>query len=169
MRLYEFLALVLKAHAQVLKMLAEYHGTSGAVHVLEMGSSTHQPPIASVAAEAREGSIPWDLAFERIESSVRELALSEELESWVWTYPYYRAFVESGAALTAPLYGGQGPRSDLALVEEAYAFAQSWLKHLELPEDAAFKIQRAADQIWVRFRSEALKQLGQAPLGRISP
>ena len=168
MRLYEFLALVLEAHGQVLKMLAEYHGSSGAIHLLEMGSSAPPPPAAPVIRESREGSVPWDLAFDRIESTVRALCLSEELETWVWTSPYYRAFVESGAALTAPLYGGEGPRSDIALVEEAYAFAQDWLKHLELPPDAAFKILRAADQIWVRFRSQSLKRLGQSPLGRIA-
>ena len=83
MRLYEFLALVLEAHGQVLKMLAEYHGSSGAAHLLEMGSSAQPPPTAPVIRESRDGSVPWDLAFDRIESAVRALCLSEELETWV--------------------------------------------------------------------------------------
>ena len=110
-------------------------------------------------------------AMAEIQSAVNALNLPEVLEFYVWAYPHYRAFMESGIDLSyriPRITATGGPsESGVSLVEEAVAQAKDWFRKLPIHPSQAAAAERAAEIPWLRFRTEVLKRVGRRPLGPV--
>lgn len=178
MRLADFLIALLQAHGAVLQRLAALFGEDVLVEALEQAGD-------SPAARALESSIeieaepqwldtpgPGDSssAYAMLEDSVHEMKLPSQLEFHVWAYPHYRAFIESALDLTSRIRGPShhmGSEAGTALVEEAVAQAEAWVRTLPLPPDLAKQAREVSHVPWLRFRTEMLKKIGKRPLGPV--
>jgi len=180
MRLVDFLVLLLGAQAETLKRLAAFFGEENLVDMLEdAGESFDDRKLAGLApakfATTSVASVTWIAAstphtnasaYAELEGTVRELGLPEILEFHLWAYPHYRAFIESAIDLDSRLPAGGG-ESGAALIEEACAAADAWVKTLPIPPAVAAAAYKAAGVPWLRFRTEALKKMGRRPLGAV--
>jgi len=180
MRLVDFLVLLLGAQAETLKRLAAFFGEENLVDMLEdAGESFDDRRLAGLAPEkfatSSVASVTWidspaphsnANAYAELEGTVRELGLPEILEFHLWAYPHYRAFIESAIDLNARLSPESGV-SGTALVDEACAASEAWVKTLRIPPSVAAAAYKAAAQPWLRFRTEALKKMGRRPLGAV--
>jgi hypothetical protein len=181
-RLSEFLAEILTAHGQVLLRLAALLGEEEFLELLEKAEELYPSGDEDIASfekweawlKDRLVPSPGDTpssAMAEIQSSVTAIQLPEVLEFYVWAYPTYRAYVETGLslALRIPRQSPTGAPSEsgLQLVEDAVRRAQEWFKRLPLPSQVAATAERAAEIPWLRFRSEVLKRVGRRPLGPV--
>ena len=180
MRLVDFLVLLLQAHAETLKRLAAFFGEESLVALLEdAGESFDDRRLAGMAppsfAKTAVASVTWidtptphsnANAYAELEGTVHELGLPEVLEFHLWAYPHYRAFIESSVDLNARLSPGNSD-AGMALIEEATAAAEAWVKTLAIPPAVAAAAYKAAHVPWLRFRTEALKKIGRRPLGAV--
>ncbi|MCC7440407.1 MAG: hypothetical protein IT285_02170 [Bdellovibrionales bacterium] len=173
MRLVDFLVLVLQAHGRLLVDLKEIFGADLLLRIL----ANYKPTELAL-----QGSKLWELfplkprsshspfPFETLEKPVKEMRLNEDLEFFVWAYPYYRTFVESNVDLNETL-PFQDQQVVLALAEEATSMARAWAEAVPLPPEAESELrsraQEASRQHWVRFRSELFKRNGQSPFQRV--
>jgi hypothetical protein len=174
MRLVEYLIHLLEAHAQTLQRLAALLGESTLVEILEstgeeMEQNTAVGGASEAAAIARwfEDALPSGYSpYIEIEGAVREFNLPAMLEFHLWAYPHYRSFVEGPLDLNSRI---QGPGGDagLALVDEAVAQAQAWVRALHLPPALGLQAERAAHMPWLRFRTNVLKRIGKRPIGPV--
>jgi hypothetical protein len=115
--------------------------------------------------ESRRGDDPG-AAYAELEMAVQEMKLPKMLEFYLWAYPPYRAFIESSLDLNSRI-PGPGGNVGTAIVEEAVAQAQNWIKALPIPPAIGQQAERAAQIPWLRFRTEALKRIGRRPLGPV--
>jgi hypothetical protein len=180
MRLVDFLVLLLRAHAETLKRLGAFFGEETLVAMLEdAGESFDDRRLAGLEpakfATTSVASVIWidtptprsnTNAYGELEGTVRELDLPEVLEFHLWAYPHYRAFIESAIDLNSRLAPG-GTEPGTALIEEACASAEAWVKALPIPPSVAAAAYKAAQIPWLRFRTEALKKMGRRPLGAV--
>ncbi len=180
MRLVDLLVLLLSAQADTLKRLAAFFGEENLIHLLEdAGESFDDRRVAGLEvpkfAKTSVASITWidtpvphsnANAYGELEGTVHELGLPEVLEFHLWAYPHYRAFIESSIDLNARLAPGGG-ESGTALIEEACAAADAWVRSLAIPPAVADAAYKAALVPWLRFRTEALKKMGRRPLGAV--
>jgi len=182
MRLAEFLSEILSAHGQVLLRLAALIGEDALLELLERAEELY--PSGDEDIESFEKWEAWlkerlvhspgessSQAMAEIQSAVTELHLPEVLEFYVWAYPTYRAYVETGLnlALRIPRLSATGGPSESGaqLTEDALLRAQEWFKRLPLPSTHAAAAERAAEIPWLRFRAEVLKRVGIRPLGPV--
>ncbi|NDD91763.1 hypothetical protein EBZ37_06735, partial [bacterium] len=105
MKLAEFLAEILQAHGQVLLRLAALLGEEELLELLEQVEEIDRSGENAWEHQtrARLVSSPGDTAQDGlaiIQSSVLEMNLPSFLEFYVWAYPHYRAFIESGIDLS---------------------------------------------------------------------
>lgn len=110
MRLADFLIALLEAHAETLKRLAALFGEDNLVQLLEMAGDDKaaRPPEYEVHAQIFElpsPSRPQTDPYTAIEGAVRELDLPAVLLFHLWTYPHYRAYIESPLDLDSRLPG----------------------------------------------------------------
>lgn len=176
MRLADFLILLLRAHADTLTRLAAFFGEEAFVEMLEESGETidRALPPTKYAGEAGASVIWIDTpaphsnanAYAELEGTVRELGLPEPLAFHLWAYPHYRRFIESALDLNARMPAGGGP-SGAALIDEACEQAEAWAKALPIPKAVAEAALKAAQQPWIRFRTEALKKMGRRTLGLV--
>ncbi|MBC7386818.1 MAG: hypothetical protein H7301_11745 [Cryobacterium sp.] len=170
MKLVEFLILVLAAHAETLKRLAAFFGEEAFVEILEESDDENAPPRKS---NHPRGTLPrWmedpgsePNAYALLEGTVRDFDLPAVLQFHLWAYPPYRAFIESSVNLNAKLTPGDD--AGKALVENACADAEEWVKSLPMPSVVTVAAYKAAAVPWLRFRTETLKRLGRRPLGSV--
>ncbi|MGZ3688923.1 MAG: hypothetical protein ACXVBW_11515, partial [Bdellovibrionota bacterium] len=111
-------------------------------------------------------STGYTSAYAQLESAVHEFKLPAVLEFHLWAYPHYRAFIESPLDLNSRILG-PGNDAGLALVDEAVAQAEAWVKKLPLPPEASAHASRAAHVPWLRFRTTVLKRIGKRPMGPV--
>lgn len=104
--------------------------------------------------------------YAELEGAVQEMNLPEFLEFYLWAYPHYRAFIESPLDLDSRIRGA-GSDAGLALVEEAMAQAEQWIRSLPIPPAISQQAERAAQIPWLRFRANVLKRIGKRPLGPV--
>lgn len=180
MRLVDFLVLMLGAQAETLKRLGAFFGEENLVDMLEdagesyddrrlAGLEPNTPTAASLAPgmwTPPPGPHSNANAYAELEGTVRELGLPEILEFHLWAYPHYRAFIESTIDLNARLAPGGGELGT-ALIDEACANAEAWVKRLQIAPSVAAAAYKAAQVPWIRFRTEALKKMGRRPLGAV--
>ncbi|MBU6375673.1 MAG: hypothetical protein KGQ59_06730 [Bdellovibrionales bacterium] len=176
MSLSEFLAEILQAHGQVLLRLAALLGEEELLELLEqaeeMDNSTKT--LWESDTRARLVSSPRESASDGlglIQSTVLEMNLPSVLEFYVWAYPHYRAFIESGIDLSFRIprvtpTGGPS-ESGVSLVEEAVSQGKEWFRKLPIHPTMASAAERAAEIPWLRFRAEVLKRVGKRPLGPV--
>ncbi len=188
MRLCEFLAELLQAHGQVLLRLAALLGEEELLELVEQAEELHSDrPTGDLATAVRESEAQWerqtrarlvsspgDTASDGmflIQSAVHEMNLPSVLEFYVWAYPHYRAFIESGIDLSYRIpritATGAPSESGVTLVEEAVAQAKDWFRRLPIHPSQAAAADRAAEIPWLRFRAEVLKRVGKRPLGPV--
>lgn len=182
MRLAEFLSEILSAHGQVLLRLAALVGEDDLLELLERAEELY--PSGDEDIESFEKWEKWlkerlvhapgessSQAMAEIQSAVTELHLPEVLEFYVWAYPTYRAYVETGVslALRIPRLSATGGPSESGaqLTEDTLLRAKEWFKRLPLPSTLAPAAERAAEIPWLRFRAEVLKRVGRRPLGPV--
>ncbi len=182
MKLAEFLMEVLQSHGQVLLRLAALLGEDELLELLEQAEELHPSDVSNVETEKRWESetrarlvpSPGDTAqsgFAMIQSTVHEMNLPSVLEFYVWAYPHYRAFMESGIDLSYRIpritSTGAPSESGVSLVDEAVAQAKDWFRKLPIHPSQAPAAERAAEIPWLRFRTEVLKRVGKRPLGPV--
>jgi hypothetical protein len=176
MRLVDFLILLLQAHAETLKRLAAFFGEEEFVEMLEDSGETidRALPPTKYAGEAGARVIWIDTpsphsnanAYAELEGTVLELSLPATLAFHLWAYPHYRDFIESSIDLNSRMPAGGG-EAGAALIEEACAQADAWVRALPIPGAVAMAAYKAAQIPWLRFRTEALKKMGRRPLGAV--
>jgi hypothetical protein len=173
MRLVDFLILLLEGHAETLKRLAALFEEENLVTLLEMAGESERPAI-EIPIELFEK--PWDSGgphsalsndpYMELEGAVREMNLPAVLQFHLWAYPYYRAFIESPLELNCRI-PGPGGDSGAALVEEALAQAQAWVRSLPMNPLVLDQASQAAHVPWLKFRSSVLKRVGKRPMGPV--
>jgi len=181
MKLAEFLMELLQAHGQVLLRLAALLGEEEFLELLEQAEELHPrednaeaEKVWEVKTLSRLTASPGDTAhqsFAMIQGAVHEMNLPSVLEFYIWAYPHYRAFVESGIDLSFRIprltATGAPSESGVSLVEEAVAQAKEWFRKLPIHPSQAAAAERAAEIPWLRFRTEVLKRVGKRPLGPV--
>lgn len=188
MRLVEFIIALLEAHGETLKRLAALFGEENLLELLEMagdisgdatGKEKPQLPqinpdalaeLEELSAQYQSSAYAGGNTYAEIEGSVRELGLPATLEFHLWTYPLYRAFIESSLDLNTKIPGPDGPRPGLTggiLVDNAVAEAEAWVRALPMSDLVRDQASRAAQVPWLRFRTTALKRIGRRPLGPV--
>ncbi len=181
MRLAEYLIHLLEAHAQTLQRLAALFGEAALVEILET-SGEEQEKLAAQAQEVLtavrikrfepnpawfDNALPGGYSpYLEIESAVRDFNLPAMLEFHLWAYPHYRSFVESPLDLNSRIQG-PGGEAGVALVDEAVAQAQAWVRGLHIPPALGLQAERAAHMPWLRFRTHVLKRIGKRPIGPV--
>lgn len=178
MRLVDFLVALLSAHAQTLQRLAALLGEDPLLELLE--AAAEENPAAKMAQEKGTGKIirpaRLDLfeanttskstqgsAYALLESAVRDQQLAAVLEFHLWTYPHYRAFIESPLDLTALAK----PDAGVVLIEEAMAQAHAWIKRLPVGPDLGKRVEAASQVAWLRFRTDVMRRIGKSPLSAV--
>ncbi len=167
MRLVDFLILLLEAHGETLKRLAAFFGEERFFDMLENSDAGARPVLsANTLAFTSSGIANSSRSpYLELEGAVRESGLPEILEFHLWAYPYYRAFIESGVDLAAPLKDGN---SGTALIEEAVTAAKEWIRLVPIPPVLSAQAETAASVPWIRFRSSAFKKMGLRPMGPVA-
>ena len=175
MRLVEFLIQLLEAQAETLKRLAALFGEENLVQLLEMAGDESNAPKTETPAEI---AVPVQLfgepqppfqsrdPYTELEGAVRDMDLPAILTFHLWTYPPYRAFIESPLDLNSRL-PGPGGDSGATLVEEAVAQAEAWVRSLPMNPLVLDQASRAAHVPWLKFRAVVLKRVGRRPLGPV--
>lgn len=172
MRLAEFLARLLEAHAETLHQLSALVGEERLVELIEDGEEAdlgqsakalEQIPFEPPAADA---SSRWTNPYQELEGAVMELKLPPVLEFYVWAYPLYRVLIESNHDLNSKI-PGPGGDAGVKLVDLALSEAENWLLHLPLPSPLRPHAQRVATIPWLKFRAEVLRRIGKRPLGPV--
>lgn len=99
--------------------------------------------------------------FEELELAINKMDLSQDLENYLWTYPFYRYFIESTVELTANISPINGQLHQLA--DEAMRQAELWVQSLPLPSEDRMEATQRSRSIWLKFRSRVLKSTGIKP------
>ena len=177
MRLVDFLIAVLAAHGQTLQRLAALFGEDWLMEILEKAGDETSPtalPAGKVVRPARLDLFETgpahgtqSSAYAALESSIHEMNLAAPLEFHLWAYPHYRAFIESPLDLNSRIITDPSGESGTALVDEAIAQAQKWIKQLPIPVDLSKRAEAAAQVPWLRFRTDVLRRIGKRPLGAV--
>lgn len=174
-RYIDLIMAVLKAHGETLVGLAALLGEEDLVAILEMaGETLPDSPIRgllselALGADARgsgAGPVPQPdrrgrgSPYVEIETSVRELRLPATLEFYVWTYPHYRALIESAHDLESRFLNTSNGEQ-INLIEELVRQARQWIRALPLPPTESLKAEKLVESCWLRFRSSLLPRLG---------
>ena len=176
MRLVDFLIALLEAHAETLKRLAAFFGEERFLEILEESGEDSDDPakrpdpvITHLRPQDLESGnlhVSSSSAYQELEGAVHDFNLPAVLEFHLWAYPHYRAFIESPLELTSRI-PGPGGDTGTALVEEAVAQAQAWVRTLHIPPQIGAQAERAAHVPWLRFRTNVLKRIGKRPLGPV--
>jgi hypothetical protein len=165
MKLYEFLSLTLESQGEVLGEIYEGLGPDSVSLFENFGMEPHPtllpktlPALIRLTQSSSES--PFDPnVFDRLEHSVQNSRLSERLQDVLWTYPYYRAWIESSVPLTQSLGADSGISTE-ALIEDCVNSGETWALMLPVPEHYRAATDAIARHAWVRFRARALKRLG---------
>ncbi|OFZ21957.1 MAG: hypothetical protein A2X94_15995 [Bdellovibrionales bacterium GWB1_55_8] len=174
-RLVDFLILLLETHAQALQRLAALFGEDILIEMIERSEEDESqpkpvpPPAGSFVRPKVRGIHTASSAYSELESAVRDMKLPSVLEFYLWAYPHYRAFIESPLDLNSRIQSvpGSEPDASTALVDEAIAQAQAWVRKLPITPEFSVQAERAVHAPWVRFRTTVLTRIGKRPVGSV--
>lgn len=178
-RFIDLIMAVLQAHGESLRELSKLLGEDELTAILEMaGDTLPESPIRDLLSTLPLGNgpmgpsgMPMNLSGDRparrspyveIEASVREMRLPATLEFYAWTYPHYRALIESSHDLEAR-FAKNSDREQINLVEELVRQARAWVRALPIPPSDSLKAEKAVEACWLRFRAQVLPRLGARP------
>jgi len=173
MYLFEYLIHLLRTHAEVLSTFPGLYGMKPTLALLEKSAenaSEIDEPVPEVLRSSRENvwvlnSVLTDAdAYGDIQSAVERFTIAPELEFYLWTYPLYRAIVESDTPLCLELKRESQKQTVLALIEEAKQEALNWYESLPLPPDYRVPFAQIFESPYAKLRSTLLKTIGEAPL-----
>ena len=166
MRIVDFLILTLRTHGGLLSDLSSLVGAPALNRILAAYDPAQLALQQSKLFEhfpLKPRSASAGFPFEELEAAVGALKLSEQLEHYVWAYPYYRTFIEGNVDIQERLpLANTKVLTDLA--EEAGAQALSWINGLPLLAEERSKAEELSRNRWVRFRAELFKGTGKNPL-----
>ncbi|MBL7716162.1 MAG: hypothetical protein JNL01_11925 [Bdellovibrionales bacterium] len=177
MRLVDFLIHVMVAHAQTLQRLAALFGEEALIELLEKAGDRQPESDPNLVLKWKdffeEKVDPGPSAYAEIENAVRDINLPAVFEFHLWSYPYYRAFIEGPIDLQARIIRssqlGGNPLHDrsMKLIEDATDAASQWIRSLELPSDLSKQAESVAQIPWLKFRADSLRRMGLRTLGAI--
>lgn len=177
MRLVDFLINLLNAHADTLKQLREILTEEGLIEILE-NALVNTQEIENPSLEPKPTNLIWftrpnspssfspSTAYTELENAVRTLNLPPILEFYLWSYPHYRAFIESPLDLNSQIQGNDS-HAAIALVNEAMDQAKSWIRKLHLHPEVSKSAEIASQAAWTRFRTRVMKRVGLRPFETI--
>jgi len=172
-RLADYLTMTLQAHGDLLREVwthVQRHGLNqdAILEAFEKAQEVEAPAAQpQKTMERGKNGRP----YVSIGHAVNAMNLPEPLEFYVWSYPYYRRWIESAADLEAPIETVfKNPEEE---VEQARAYAAQWARHLIFIElqDSERRVEDALQAFsldrWLKFRSQALRAVGRRPLQSI--
>jgi len=184
MRLVEFLKYLLAAHGEALRRLAALLGEDALIAVLEelpedpraiaplsrrLASAFLPPMIPFKPKEPgmERTLVPLANPYQELEGAVREMKLPAVLEFYIWAFPLYRSYIESGLDLNSRL---PSPVSEsvMEVVEDAIQESRNWVRRMPIPPHLGLRVDQAAKTPWLKFRSDVLKNLGSRPMQALS-
>lgn len=147
--LAQFLSFVLTRHADGLKLLAETFSEKLLIEILERrfedeSYKGESQLIAKGVWEDPEISHAEEV-YEEIQNSVEKSKLSKPLEFYLWTYPYYRRWIEDQFLLDSVLKKNEYLEP---LLEEAQTEWVRWLDYLGIPDLQANQIKDVMNTRW---------------------
>ncbi|MGE0614719.1 MAG: hypothetical protein AB7P04_03685 [Bacteriovoracia bacterium] len=170
MKLCEFLTLLLRTQGRVLQELLATCGEGRLAQLLRDNEVTAR--ISVQGLQLVHGPMSYQghgEGFAMIEQTVTDLALPEEIEFHLWSYPFYRAFIESELGLDSTIRNDKANELS-ALLDEAIASAHHWGECL-VPKDGdaalARKVQAVVSQNYLRFRTDFLRKTGGRALSSL--
>jgi len=160
----EFLIYLLKAHSKTLVLISQLLGEEQWLKILNslpQQNKIEQKPILKLLQanqENKQNNVPSP--YKLLQEAVSNTQLSKELEIHLWSYPHYRAFIESSLDLGSPILT-QKENTELVLIEEALSQAENWVHLLPVEEHLKLHIIQNSQPHWLRFRSEILNKTGK--------
>lgn len=169
LKFIDLILAVLKSHGESLRELSHVLGEEETAAILELaGDAMPESPMRDLIRELPLKPAPSTAPADRllkstpylqIETAVREMRLPATLEFYVWTYPHYRALIESSVDLDAK-FSSVPDRAQVNLIEEFVRQARAWVRILPMPPTEALKAEKAVESCWIRFRANVLPRLG---------
>lgn len=166
MRLVDFLIHILKAQADALTALNALFGETVLTEILERagdGERRKEPRALQLKMTGNSTGIEA-VAYAELEDAVEKIRLPATLKFYLWSYPPYRALIESPLELMDTI-DTDGPFVDF--VDEAIEQARVWVHGLGLPEPYSKSAERAIEGAWKQFRTAVLKDIGRRTLTRV--
>ena len=169
-QLGDFLAALLNTISKIYKFSSEIIGTEklesllAPLSTLEVDSPLIKDWISKQDREWHPTTEPYPL--DRLESSIKAVALNESLEPWVWAFPVYRCFIESWVDLKSPIY----PEALDALIESSQETSFQLLKPIyseELENSSQINLKNQIQSALIIFRSQLCKQAGVRRLSMV--
>ncbi|MBI3535751.1 MAG: hypothetical protein HY072_09745 [Deltaproteobacteria bacterium] len=173
MQLADFLSSILSTHGKIIKHLEHDFGEQTLLKILEnlVMALTNRPPPSLETKQFTflAPSFPTNpyssprFAIEKLKSTVAELHLSNTLEFYLLSYPFYRAFIESPIALNANIANKNTNNID-KLASYALLFAKDWIIKLPISQNKIPELLKLSETYWLRFRWHMLRQFKINPL-----
>lgn len=160
MRLVDFLIEMLLTQAESLKQLAVLFGEEVLVQILERAGEAapveHRPPRPEIL-DVWQGVVAADdpNPYGELQLEIQKLNLPPRLEFFLWTYPFYRTWVEGEIPLGSRFRTPPGDAYAL-LLDEAALQADLWMKDLKLPAELEAPALAQIRPLWKRFRMKLL-------------
>lgn len=156
--LANFLSFVLARHADGLKLLAESLSEDLLVEIIErrFEDETYKgmsPLLAAGVWEDPEESHA-DVVYEEIQTTVEKSKLPQSLEFYLWTYPYYRTWIEDQFLLDSFLKKEEYLEP---LLDEARLEWIRWLEYLGLPSAQTKSLKEVMNTRWQSEQKKSLK------------
>jgi hypothetical protein len=172
-RLADYLTMTLQAHGDFLREIwthVQRHGLDQE-KIMEAFEAAQEIVAPEANPRKRMERGRNGKPYASIGHAVNAMNLPEALEFYLWSYPYYRSWIESSADLEAPIEDVFDRPEDE--VERARAYADAWAKHL-IFVDLQESERRVEDALrtfsldrWLKFRTQALRAVGRRPLQRV--
>lgn len=161
MRLIDFVVQVLFVQSNTLRALASCLSENRLLSCLENvefpNSDFTLDPLWFETNEPNQS--PEKSSFEELEGAVSDFRLSPELETYLWSYPFYRALIENSIDLKAKFKKSNQIQAK-HLIDQAFAHARVWIDTLPLPAEIENQATHAALIPWIKFQAEELKRQG---------
>ena len=166
--LVDFLAILLETQASVLSRLALKFDIENLIELLEsVDDGPNRPRPLEVPAEVFAGETagqlgyPPGLAYQRLEGAVRSFDLPEQLEFYLWAYPFYRSMIEGPFPLDRPI------RDVQTLIRISIEESKRWLATLPMSAPMLVATEKALEPVWIQFRAQTLEKAGFRRLGAL--
>ena len=162
---------LLKAQGEALVRMAAFFGEEELLELLENRDENRDretfakallDELTASATSFRETAQNASF-YASLQSTVSEIRLSEPLEFHLWAFPAYREIIEAGIPLALPLQ--RAPLQDLA--DQALKYGSIWLDTLHIPPGVFPQARAGVEPVWVRFRAQLLRSVGQLPFRQV--
>ena len=157
MRLYDFLALNLSVVSQTLGHLYKHPRLQA--ESLEHLVDHFNPPQIEASSEqfsVFSDAAPVDpsLPFTVLEEAAANSQMSESQEDLLWSYPYYRLWMESGIPLES-----EGNKEKLLLeFDLARNYWIEWLEAMKLEQEIFEETKRTVDRQWFKAKTRLISK-----------